>query len=50
VSDEVKVDFAKLGYIALSRSLFECVVAIRPGIKGNVVPFLEAVLYHLPSD
>jgi hypothetical protein len=50
VSDEVKVDFAKLGYIALSRSLFECVIAVRPGLKNCTTAFLEAALDVLPSD
>jgi len=47
VSDQVGVDFAKLGYIALSRSLFELVIAVRKGIGTNVIRFLEAVLNQL---
>jgi len=49
VSDTVNVDFANLGYIVLSRSLFECVIAVRKMSTSKAVPFLISILDQLPS-
>ncbi|MGH8071074.1 MAG: AAA family ATPase, partial [Candidatus Entotheonellia bacterium] len=49
ISDQVNADFANLGYIVLSRSLFECVIAVRKMSTSKVVPFLISILDQLPS-
>ncbi len=48
VADQVNTDFANLGYIVLSRSLFECVIAVRKMSNSKVVPFLISILDQLP--
>jgi hypothetical protein len=47
ISDQVNADFANLGYIVLSRSLFECVIAVRKMSTSKVVPFLISILDQL---
>jgi hypothetical protein len=50
VAAQVDADFAKLGYIVLSRALFECVIAVRKVKISRVVPFLERILKQLPRS
>ena len=43
----VSEDITNLGYIILSRSIFECLIAIRKLSKSRVVPFLTTILDKL---
>lgn len=43
----VSDDITNLGYIILSRSIFECLIAIRKASKSRVVPFLTTILDKL---
>ena len=44
LSKQIGVDLGKLGYVVLSRSLFETVIAVRRSTHSDIVTFIETAL------